>query len=292
MRPFEFHEPSSIGAATDLLARHGPSAAALAGGTALLIDMRHGERRPQHVVSLWKIPGLNGFRANGGIQIGTLLTVTELGDSADHPTLRGLREAARALGSWQVQNMATVGGNICKASPGADLVPPLLCLDAHLAVVSAAGERQVPLDGFLTGPDQTALASGELLTRILVSLPLPRTGTAFLKIMRRQALDCSIVSVCARVTLESDGVTCREARIGLAAVAPNPIRARRAEALLAGRPLDPDVIGAAAREARGEARPISDVRASADYRRHLVATLVERAVQTAADRARLDRGDE
>ncbi|HSB91218.1 MAG TPA: xanthine dehydrogenase family protein subunit M [Anaerolineales bacterium] len=292
MTPFEFHEPSSIEAASELLGRHGRSAAALAGGTALLIDMRHAELRPSHVVSLWRIPGLSGIRANGGLRIGALTTVTELGDALDHPAWRGLREAARALGSWQVQNMATVGGNLCKASPGADLVPPLLCLDATLSLQSAGGQREVPLDGFLTGPDQTSLAPGELLVRIHVPPPPPRTGTAFLKIMRRLAVDCSIVSVCARVTMEEDGVTCREARLGLAAVAPNPIRARRAEALLAGKGLDEDTLKAAAREARAEARPISDVRASAEYRRHLVETLTARALALAVARARQGQADE
>ncbi|MCJ7511556.1 MAG: xanthine dehydrogenase family protein subunit M, partial [Anaerolineales bacterium] len=286
MRPFEYHEPTSIEAASELLARHGPDAAALAGGTALLIDMRHGELQPRHVVSLWKIPGLGKFHANGGLTIGPLLTVTELGDAMREPATFGLREAARMLGSWQVQNMATVGGNICKASPGADLVPPLLCLDARLSLRSAGGEREVPLDGFLTGPDQTALRPGELLVDILVPQPAPRTGTAFLKIMRRQALDCSIVSVCARVTLEDDGLTCKDARIGLAAVAPNPIRARRAEAALAGRKLDPETTRHAAELARSEARPITDVRATAEYRRLLVGVLVERALGVAAERAR------
>jgi carbon-monoxide dehydrogenase medium subunit len=285
MMPFDFHEPTSVEEASDLLARHGNDAAALAGGTALLIDIRHGELRPHHVVSLWKIPGLDGMRANGGLWLGSLLTVTQLGESLTAPAFRGLREAARALGSQQVQNMATIGGNLCKASPGADLVPPLLCLDAALQLQSAGGGRQLALDGFLTGPDQTALIPGELLVSIHVPQPPPRTGSAFLKVMRRRALDCSIVSVCARVTLEDDGVTCGEARIGLAAVAPNPFRPKSAEAALVGTRLDDGSLRAAARLARDEARPISDVRASADYRRLLVGTLVERALRVAAARA-------
>jgi carbon-monoxide dehydrogenase medium subunit len=286
MKSFEFHEPTSIEEACDLLARHGKQAAALAGGTALLIDIRHGELQPRHVVSLWKIPRLDRFRANGGLEIGTLMTVRELGDSVDQPVLAGLREAARMLGSWQVQNMATVGGNICKASPGADLVPPLLCLDARLDLRSAKERRDIPLDGFLTGPDQTDIKSGEVLVKILIPPPPPRSGTAFLKIMRRQALDCSIVSVCSRVTLEPDGLTCHEARIGLAAVAPNPFRARRAEAALAGATLDEENIRHAAGLARSEARPITDVRASAEYRSLLITTLVDRTIRLAAGRAR------
>jgi len=287
MMPFDFHEPTSVDQACDLLMRHGKDAAPLAGGTALLIDMRHQERQPHHIVSLWQIPGLDSLEANGHLRIGTLLTVAALRDSVAGAALLGLHEAARSLGSQQVQNMATVGGNLCKASPGADLVPPLLCLDADLELRSSGAGREAPLDGFLTGPDQTALAPGELLTAIRLPSPPPRSGTAFLKIMRRQALDCSIVSVCARVTLEQDLSTCREARIGLAAVAPNPFRAKSAEALLAGAPLADDVLRAAARQARREARPISDVRASAEYRSLLVETLVERTLRLAAERARL-----
>jgi carbon-monoxide dehydrogenase medium subunit len=290
MRSFEYHEPTSIDTASELLARHGREAAALAGGTALLIDIQHGELRPRHVVSLWKIPHLGELHSNGQLQIGALATVTELGNAMTTPATLGLREAARALGSWQVQNMATVGGNLCKASPGADLVPPLLCLDAQLVLRSASGERQSPLDGFLTGPDQTALEAGELLTQIVVAPPPPRTGTAFLKIMRRQALDCSIVSVCARVSLEDDGLTCRQARLGLAAVAPNPIRARQAEAELEGKRLDPETIARASQRARSEARPITDVRASAAYRSHLIGVLLERAIERAAQRAREGMG--
>jgi carbon-monoxide dehydrogenase medium subunit len=127
---------------------------------------------------------------------------------------------------------------------------------------------------------------GEVLVRINVRPPSPRTGTAFLKIMRRQALDCSIVSVCSRVTLEADGATCREARIGLAAVAPNPFRAKHAEASLAGARLDDEGLARAAALARGEARPITDVRASAEYRSLLVGALVERTLRLAAERAR------
>jgi carbon-monoxide dehydrogenase medium subunit len=289
MDPFEFHEPTAIEEACDLLGRFGDEAAVLAGGTALLIDVRHGERHPRHVISLWNIPGLGAIHTNGSTRFGTLTTVSEVARFSTGNALRGLGEAARALGSWQVQNMATIGGNLCKASPGADLVPPLLCLDADLEVRSVDASRWTPLDGFLTGPDQTALSQGEVLTTIRIPEPPPRTGSAFLKVMRRQAVDCSIVSVCARVTLDPDG-TCREARIGLAAVAPHPFRAKRAEAALLGRRLSDDVLRSAARWARQEATPISDVRASAAYRRLLVGTLVERTLGEAARRAGTVRG--
>ena len=283
---FEYHQPDSLEAAVALLTDHGSDAALLAGGTALLIDMKNGELSPGHVVSLWGIPRLAEISGNGDLRIGALTTVSKLAEAVvDQEPLQGLADAARLLGGRQVQNMATVGGNICKASPGADLVPPLVCLDASLTLVGPDGERQTPLDGFLTGPDQTALEPEEILTEITVPHFAARTGTAFLKVMRRNAVDCSIVAVAARVSLADDGNTCSEVRVGIGAAAPNPFRAKQAEAVLAGQPLTPQLAQEAARAARDESQPIDDVRASADYRRMLVNTLVERAVLRAAERA-------
>jgi carbon-monoxide dehydrogenase medium subunit len=291
MTPFEYHEPNSLEETIELLKRHGDESALLAGGTALLVDMRHGELTPKHVISLWGIQGLDRVQLNGDIRLGTLVTVTQMIKSLrDRHAFSGLCEAGMALGGRQVQNSATVGGNICKASPGADLVPPLLCLDAELELAGPSGDRSIPLDGFLTGPDQTALLPAEVLTGIHIPQPPPRTGTAFLKIMRRRAVDCSIVAVCARVTLAQDGQTCLQMRIGLGAVAPNPIRAKRAEAILQGRNLDLDLVSQAAIEAMRESTPITDVRATAEYRRMLVGTLVERMVLKAAERAALEGG--
>lgn len=283
---FDYHQPESLTAAVEMLTHYGPEAALLAGGTALLVDMKNGELSPGHLVSLWGVPGLSDIHANGGLRIGTLATVSELAEAlVGRQPLRGLVEAARQIGGRQVQNMATVGGNICKASPGADMVPPLLCLDATLTVVGPDGERQAPLDGFLTGPDQTALQAGEILREINIPSPAAGTGTAFLKVMRRQAVDCSIVAVAARVNLAEDGQTCREARIAVGAAAPYPFRAKGAEAALVGQEIGPEVAQEAARQARDASQPIDDVRASADYRRLLVKTLVERALLRAAERA-------
>ncbi len=283
---FEYHQPGSLDEAIALLMEHGDEAALLAGGTALLIDMKHGERRPGHVISLWRVPGLEGVQANGALRIGALTIISDLAEAvADRPSWNGLLEAAWMLGGRQVQNMATVGGNICKASPGADMVPPLLCLDAQLRLVGPDGGRTTPLDGFLTGPDQTAIRPAEVLTEINVPPTPLRTGTACLKVMRRHAVDCSIVAAAARVSLAGDSQTCVEARIALGAAAPNPFRARQAEGLLTGQKIEPSRVREAARQAREESHPISDVRASADYRRMLVETLVERAVLKAAERA-------
>ena len=297
---FEYHQPTLLNETIALLVQRGEEAALLAGGTALLIDMKRGARRPRHVISLWQVPGLAGVQVKGslrtpalatsaGASVGALTTISDLAEAiASRPSLKGLLEAAWMIGGRQVQNMATVGGNICKASPGADMVPPLLCLDARLRLVGPEGERMTPLDGFLIGPDQMALQPAEVLTEIYVPPTAPRTGTAFLKVMRRHAMDCSIVAVATRISLAEDGQTCVEARIGVGAAAPNPFRAKRAESLLIGKRIEPDLVRAAAHQSREESQPISDVRASADYRRMLVETLIERAVLKAAERAAQD----
>jgi carbon-monoxide dehydrogenase medium subunit len=282
---FNFYEPESLADVVSRLQEYGDDAALLAGGTALLVDMRHGELSPEHIISLWGAPELAGIKSNGGYRIGTLTSVTDLANTMTQPPYESLSEAARLLGSRQIQNMATVGGNICKASPGADLVPPLMCLDAELRLVGPEGERIMPLDGFLTGPDETAIRPAEVLVEIVVPTPSSHSGTSFQKVMRRHAIDCSIVAVAARVTLDVDGETCKDVRIGLSAVAPNPFRAKEAEKMLKGQKVNPDTVSKVAAQARDEASPITDVRASADYRRMLVETLVERSILKAAERA-------
>jgi carbon-monoxide dehydrogenase medium subunit len=291
MKPFDYLRPSTLDEAVDLLALHGEQARILAGGTALLLDMQHGEIAPTHLISLDHVPGLKTVQENGGWRIGALYTISDVAAFAvKHPPLRALVDSAWLFGGLQVRNICTVGGNICKASPGADMVPPLLCLDAELQLSGPDGQRTISLDGFLIGPDQTVIRPAEVLTEVIVHLLPPRTGTAFFKVMRRQAMDCSIVAAAARITLADDGQTCVEARVVLGAVAPNPFRAKQAEVLLVGNKLSPDVLREAAKIARDASRPVSDVRASADYRRMLAETLVKRAVVRAAERA-LQGGD-
>jgi len=287
LAPFDFHQPPTLEGVIEALGQYGSEASLLAGGTALLIDLQHGELTPSHVISLWGVKQLAELRRNGEFHIGSLATMTDLAKAINpgEPGWAGLREAALQVGGRQIQNMATVGGNLCKASPGADLVPPLLCLDAVLSLTGQRGERVLPLDGFLTGPDQTALMPGEVLRAVRLPPTPPHTGTAFIKIMRRRAVDCSIVSVAARVTLADDLQTSSQVRIGVAAAAPNPFRARRAEARLEGERLDPKLAAEAGRLAQEDSHPIDDVRASAGYRGTLVETLVARALLVAKQRA-------
>ena len=276
---FECHEPSSVTDAVALGARFGEEGRFLAGGTDLIIQMRRGKVGPRHVMSLHRVSGLDRIEADGAVRLGALVTHRTIERCpAFQGPLQALVESAAVVGGHQIRNVATVGGNIVNASPAADVVPVLLALDATVTCLGPDGERTLTLDGFLTGPGQTARRPGELLTAVRFAVPQGRTATAFLKAGRRRAMEISVVCVAARLTLDATGERCVEARIALGAVAPTTWRAREAERLLEGRPLTPEAMREAGRAAAAGCRPIGDVRASARYRRLLVETLVPRAL--------------
>jgi carbon-monoxide dehydrogenase medium subunit len=275
---FEYHEPTSIGEAVELGARFGADGRFLAGGTDLIIQMRRGKLAPRHVIDLSRVAGLDAIDANGAVTLGALVTHRAI---ETHPAfqggLRGLVEGAEVVGGHQIRNVGTVGGNIANASPAADVVPVLLALDATVTSVSAGGERTTRLDELLLGPGQTARRPGELLTRVRFPHLGARTATAFLKAGRRRAMEISVVCVGARLTLDAGG-RCVDARIALGAVAPTTWRARDAERAVEGRAPTAEAFREAGRAAAAGCRPITDVRASARFRQHLVETLVPRAL--------------
>lgn len=282
---FGFHEPTSVADAVALGARLGGEGRFLAGGTDLIIQMRRGRIAPRHVVSLHRIAGLDGIAVDGVVRLGALVTHRSVERCAHFEgPLRALVEGAEVVGGHQIRNVATVGGNVVNASPAADVVPVLLALDASLTCVSPDGERTLSLDGFLTGPGQTARRPGELLTSIRFDRLPPLSATAFLKAGRRKAMEISVVCVAVRLTLDAARERCLEARIALGAVAPTTMRARGAERVLEGQGLTDDVVRRAGQLAAGECQPISDVRASARYRRLLVETLVPRAIDRCLER--------
>lgn len=287
MMRFEYYAPTTLAETAAILARFDGQAKILAGGTDLLVEIKENIRRPAGVVNIKKIPGLNGLSYNNtsGLTIGALTTVRAVETSPlVQQRYAGLAQAARELGSIQVRNRATVAGNICRASPSADTPPPLIADDASVTIFNPAGERTVPLAQFFIGPGQTVLAPNEILLAITAPPPPPHTGKAYLKHGRRRAMELATVGVAVSLTLEGD--VCRQIRIVLGAVAPTPIRATEAEALLSDAPLDDIRIEQAARAAMAEARPISDVRASADYRRDMVGVLTRRAIRQALAQAR------
>lgn len=273
MKRFEYFEPVTLHEAAALLSA---GAQALAGGTDLLVELKEQLRSAHRVVNIKKIRDIGGLSwdARTGLRIGALATAREV-EVADFVNLHypSLAQAARELGSIQVRNRATIVGNICRASPSADTAPPLVADGAMVAIHGLKGERTVALEEFFTGPGKTVLAPGELVTEIVVPPPAPRTGKVYIKHGRRKAMELATVGVA--VTLNSD------IRIVLGAVAPTPIRAKSAEALLRGKELNDALIEQAAEAAMQEAQPISNVRASAEYRREMVKVLTRRALKQA-----------
>lgn len=276
MRRFEYFEPTTLGEAAALLARYGGRAQPLAGGTDLLVELKEQLRRAECVVNIKRIPGMDAlsYDAHGGLRIGALVTAREVELS---PIIlekySSLVQAVRELGSIQVRNRATIVGNVCRASPSADTLPPLIADSASLRIVGGKGERTVRLEDFFTGPGKTVLGVDELVTELVLPPPPPNTRKVYIKHGRRKAMELATVGVAVSLTEKS------EIRIVLGAVAPTPIRARKAEDLLRGRTLDEKLIAQAAELAESESRPISNVRASAAYRREMVRVLTRRALE-------------
>ena len=289
MARFEYCEPATLDEAVALLRTARGDAAVLAGGTDLLVQIRERTRRPAQVVNIKKILGLDALRFDPaeGLTIGALATTRAL-ETSDLVRRRyaGLHAAVVHFASIQVRNRATVVGNVCRASPSADTLPPLIADGASVRILGPEGVRTVALEHFCTGPGRTVLQDGELVTHLHVPAPAPRTGKVYLKHGRRVEMELATVGVAATVTLDERGALA-DARIVLAAVAPTPLRARAAEAALRdaapanGGRIDARAIGTAAGAAMNEARPIADVRASADYRREMVGVLVRRALEHA-----------
>jgi carbon-monoxide dehydrogenase medium subunit len=284
---FDYHQPESLADAVDLAARFGGQASFLAGGTDLIVQIERGRVAPRHVIGLGRVPGLAGIEVNGRITLGARVTHRAIEQTpALAGSLRCLVEGAEVIGGHQVRNVATIGGNLVNASPAADLVPCLLALDGVVTLVGPGGEREVPIERFLLGPNRTARRPDELVTRVdLPALP-PRAATAFLTAGRRRAMEISVVCVAARLDLDATLERCLEARVVLGAVAPTAVRAHAAERLLEGQPVGGEAFRRAAEAAQEACRPIDDVRASAGFRQHLVGVLVRRALDRCVERAR------
>ncbi len=283
MKSFEFFEPTTLAEASRLFAEE--HSQLLAGGTDLVIGMKALTETPQSVISLQKIPGLTGIttEADNSISIGAMAKVREVELSADiqqHHT--ALAEGASEIGSIQIRNLATIGGNIAHASPAADTVAGLLVADAQVDIASTDGERTVPIDELFTGPGQTVLAPGEIITRF--RLPSPASGSHYIKHKIREVMDLAFIGVAAAINL--DNGTIRNARIGLAAVAPTPIRATEAENLLNGNAPTAELVAQAGEAAAAASSPISDLRCSAEHRKEMVDVLTRRTIQQALERAR------
>lgn len=289
MKRFDYLAPTSLKEAVDILAEK-PETLPLAGGTDLLVQIRERHRPVSAVMSLKRVQDVHEYTKNGMFAIGSAVKVGRVaGDLWMQHSYSALAAGAGLIGSVQIQNMASIGGNICNASPSADTAPPLLALDARLLIASAQGERTLPLADFFLGPGKTALQPGELLKVILLPKPEPHSGSFYYRHTPRARMDIAVVGSAAMLALDEDGRIAK-ARIALGAVAPTPIRAREAEALLVGQVPSDELFARAASLSKDAAVPIDDLRSSADYRRHLVEVYTQRALRQALIRAKENHG--
>lgn len=276
----DYFEPKSIGEALSLLEKYGETAKVIAGGTDVMVDIKYKEE-PETLVNIKRLPNLAGIRQNsGGLRIGPLTTIRDIETSRlvqeKFPVLWG---ATHQFASLQIRNTATIGGNICRASPSGEVLTPLLVLEAKAIVVFPEGEKTVPLSSLFLGPGKTILGAKGLLTGIEIPDQPEKSASVYLKHAVRGAMDIAMVGVAVLIVMNSDGASLKEARIGLGAVAPTPIRAPKAEAILRGKVLNQALAGEAAQIAASEARPISDQRSSAEYRSWIVEALTSRGLQ-------------
>ncbi len=288
MARFEYLEARTLRQAISLLQRYGDQARLVAGSTDFLVRWRQGAWQTRYVINLQHIPALQrvSYSARSGLRLGALVTLQTL---ETHPDIRrhypALATGATSFAGVQIRNLATVGGNICNASPAGDTLPALLAFDAQCRVVGPEGERMVALDEFFTGPGRTVLQPAEILAELRLPPPLPNSGSLYIKHSPRGAMDIATVGVASMISLEREGTVCREVRIALASVAPTPVRARSAEDMLRGQTLTPQLVAAAAREAQARVTPIDDLRGSATYRKSIVEALTQRTLGRAIEMA-------
>jgi CO/xanthine dehydrogenase FAD-binding subunit len=277
----DYLAPQTLDEAFEALGKQPEGAQIIAGGTDMIPRMRAKMVAPSLLVDL-RLLGLDGIEADwNGFRIGASSTHTSILESdllAEH--CPALVEAVKDIAGPPVRNRGTVGGNLVNASPAADLAPPLLVYDSIAVVAKANAEREVPLAKFFTGPGQTVLASDEILTEIRIPAIPQNTASKFIKLGKRKAMAIAVVSVAARLTLDEAGII-TQARIGMGSVAPMPIRAFNAEAMLKGQMPSEELFVEAGQAASSESSPISDLRASGDYRKKMVAVLTRRGLVAA-----------
>jgi carbon-monoxide dehydrogenase medium subunit len=280
MENFEYFEPKTLKEAVGLLVKYKRGARLLAGGTDLMIEMKGGYVKPKYMINLKKIKGLDkiSFSKKEGLRIGALVTwSTLLSSKPIHQYYPILRETASLIGCPQIRNIGTIGGNICHASPSADSAPALMIYEAQCVVAGPGRERIIPIEEIFAGVQKISLKQGEILTGFHIPTPDTESKGCYLKFSPRKAMDLPIVGV--GVLVRTSNETFKEVKIALGAVAPTPIRAKKAERFLSGKTIDNDTIRKAAEEAANESKPITDMRATREYRLGLVKELTYRAIK-------------
>ena len=309
MKKFEYFKPKTFEEALTLFAKYGEKARWLAGGTDVIVMIKQKTISPDILISLQGIPGLDQIKFNGSLSIGPMVTHRMIEKSElIKKDFSALADAVSWLGSIQIRNVATIGGNICTAAPSADTATPLLVLGTQVKIKSLKEEKTIPIEEFFKGPGKTVLKVGELIKEFIIPKPLPNTGSAYHKLQRRLALDLPILGVSALISLdknkitcsdmlcttspissilhkmEEDQIVCKEVRIALGVAAPTPIRAVKAEAILRGKKLSDELLDEAAEIAAKEAQPRDSIRGEAWYRRDMIKVLVKRMSMKSIER--------
>lgn len=282
----DYRSPGSLQEAVDLLAAADGGAHVLAGGSDLLVKLRAGTISPRLVVDVKHIPRLSGVeRVAGGFRIGAATSCAELGEHAElRADWPGVVEALRLIGSTQIQGRATLGGNLCNASPAADSVPALIAAGAVCEIAGPGGEREAPVHGIVAGPGKTTLARGEFVVAFRLPQRPARSGDAYLRFIPRTEMDIAVVGAAVALALDDRGV-CTRARVALGAVAPTPLLVEAAAAALVGTRVDAAALEALAAAASAACRPIDDKRGTAAYRIKVAGVLAKRAAAIALSRA-------
>lgn len=289
MQDFDYVAATNIGEAVTLLQKGGDQARVLVGGTDLLVQLREGRRTAKVIVDVKRIPELNviEYQEGTGLRIGAAVSCARICENpqvaARYP---GLVDAISVIGGTQIQGRASIGGNLCNASPAADSAPALIVHNAVCVIAGPGGEREIPVEDLFAGPGRNTLQPGEFLVAVRVPTPEPGFGAMYLRFIPRNEMDIAVVGAGAGVWLSEDGSHFRGARLSLGAVAPTPLLVQAAADLLAGREVTQDALRQAALLARETARPISDMRGTVDQRRHLCGVLARRALEGAVERAK------
>ncbi len=289
MKDFQFCSPKTLDEAVGLMSEEGVAARGLAGGTDVLVQLRAGRFTIDRLVDMKQVPELSElqFDPAKGLRVGAAVPCHQIYDEEGiRSAYPGLVDSLAIIGGIQIQGRASIGGNLCNASPSADTIPSLIVQGAQCEITGKNGTRSVAAEDFCTAPGQSVLADGEVLVAIEIPLPAANSGAHYLRFIPRNEMDIAVVGVGAAVELEQDLKTIKSARIALAAVAPTPLLASEAGDLLAGREAGEESYEAAASAAQGAVSPITDMRGTKEFRIHLTGVLTKRALRGAVARAR------
>jgi CO/xanthine dehydrogenase FAD-binding subunit len=289
LKEIDYAAPTSVADAVALLNATGDRARVLAGGTDVIVQLREHRRDLDLLVDVKQVPEVNelAYDALRGLRLGAAVPCYRIYENPEIArAYPGLIDAVSLVGGIQIQSRASVGGNLCNASPAADTIPALIAHSAVCIIAGPSGTRDIPVERFCTAPGRTVLARGEFLLALRLPPPPRHFGAAYLRFIPRNEMDIAVAGAGVSVTLDDSRSRCTTARIALAAVAPTPLLVSDAGTALVDGTMNDELIEKAASLAQAAARPISDMRGDADYRRHLVKVLVKRALHTALGRAR------